>query len=395
MRKIFQIDLDPTRKFGLDILRCIAILCVVVEHGGNFLPENLKKINDLFVFDGVSLFFVLSGFLIGGILIKLLEKNQVIDRKLLVDFWIRRWFRTLPNYFLVLIILIILQVLFHSTSHFDTPTRTIYKWFIFSQNLITPHPWFFPEAWSLCIEEWFYLLIPFLIFTLIIYSGRTVKQAVLFAAVFILISITVFRYFRYENIQIYTYKDWDINFRKQVFTRLDSLMYGLIGAYLHFYFKHIWVKWKNQLLVLGIVIFILVKYILSEFFATGSLYNCVFSFSLTSLATLCLLPYLSEVKPSKGRIYRGITYISLISYSMYLLNYSLIQVWIVDRLEWESIISSAGLITVIKYLLFWFLVISLSALLYKYFEIPMTKLRDNIKVKRILLGGWGKLKAEG
>ncbi|WP_336515895.1 acyltransferase [Pollutibacter soli] len=387
MKKIFQIELDRSRKFGLDILRCIAILCVVIEHGGNFIPEKYRHYNEFLYFDGVSIFFVLSGFLIGGILIKLLQKNPVVDSKFLLDFWIRRWFRTIPAYFLVLFILIVLQVLFHRTSHFDSPVAIIYKWFIFSQNLVTPHPWFFPEAWSLCVEEWFYLLIPVIICLLIIFLKIKSRYSVLVTALFILVSITLFRYFRFQEITVANYEEWDIMFRKQVFTRLDSLMYGVIGAYISFYFNPFWKKYKRPMLFVGLILFLGAKYLLPLYTEVNGLYNCVFSFSVVSLGTLCLLPYLSDFKFSNpnavnGSFYTGITYISLISYSMYLLNYSLIQVWIIDRIPWGSFMSSVALIVTVKYILFWAMVIALSILLYKYFEVPMTKLRDNPRWKK-------------
>ena len=105
MKKFLTIEISDKRIYGLDILRALAILFVVVGHGKFLLPTKLYFLHEAFVFDGVSIFFVLSGFLIGGILIKLLDKSQPA-KELLVDFWIRRWFRTLPNYFLVLFILL-------------------------------------------------------------------------------------------------------------------------------------------------------------------------------------------------------------------------------------------------------------------------------------------------
>ena len=70
--------------------------------------------------DGVSIFFVLSGFLIGGILIKVLE-TEPATFKTLFNFWIRRWFRTLPNYLFILLILIFFYGAFRST----TPSFTL------------------------------------------------------------------------------------------------------------------------------------------------------------------------------------------------------------------------------------------------------------------------------
>ncbi|KFF11548.1 hypothetical protein IW15_15150 [Chryseobacterium soli] len=164
MMKVLSINIKQDRVFGLDILRCLAILFVVIGHGNYLLPTKISNIIDYFIFDGVSVFFVLSVFLIGGILIKEIE-NKDISFKLILNFWKRRWFRTLPNYFLILIILCILSVSFD--KDFDG-IRSIARYFVFSQNLFTPHPGFFPEAWSLSVEEWFYLLNPI---NYIIYFG--------------------------------------------------------------------------------------------------------------------------------------------------------------------------------------------------------------------------------
>ena len=123
------------------------------------MPEARYKYINFFIFDGVSIFFVLSGFLIGGILIKLLKEN-ILNSKLIITFWVRRWFRTLPNYFLILIILILLDSIYNENFSFYSYKR----YFLFSQNLFSKHPGFFPEAWSLSVEEWFYLLIPIIIF---------------------------------------------------------------------------------------------------------------------------------------------------------------------------------------------------------------------------------------
>ena len=101
--KIFgQIYVSNSRVFGLDILRALAILFVVLEHGNLLLPLQISSVIHFVIFDGVTLFFVLSGFLIGGILLKTLNKQDHTP-KTIFNFWKRRWFRILPNYFLILV----------------------------------------------------------------------------------------------------------------------------------------------------------------------------------------------------------------------------------------------------------------------------------------------------
>ena len=371
MRNILKIELNPGRIFGLDLLRALAILFVCVDHSTDFLPENLKVINKIFRFDGISVFFVLSGFLIGGILIKLLEGDKPNTAKLL-HFWKRRWFRTLPNYFLILIILVLLEILFNMDAF---SFQNTIPYFVFSQNLFQPHPWFFPEAWSLSIEEWFYLIVPALIVLGIRILRLPLQKSILYSAVFIILMVLGFRYYKYVNQPFEDILYWDLNFRKQVSTRFDSLMFGILGAYLQFYHFKNWIKYKKTLLFLGIIVLLGCR-ILQKIIPPYSIYSCVFSFVMISTGVLLLLPYLSELKTGKGMPYKMITYISLISYSMYLLNYSVVKIWVIDRVFNLFLPENTIIISFVKYGLFWSLTFILSILLYKYFEIPTTNLRD-------------------
>lgn len=381
MIRLLKIDLGSNRIFGLDILRALAILFVVIGHGQYLLPISFKSFHNLIVFDGVSIFFfVLSGFLIGGILIKLLDHNQP-SFGLLADFWVRRWFRTLPNYFLILIILLGFSYIYSTGDTFWIAKR----YFIFSQNLFSEHPYFFPEAWSLSIEEWFYLITPVLMMVLIALFRLSAKRAILLTVFTVIILILIWRYYKYSTLHISDNGEWDRLFRKQVFTRLDSLMFGVLGAYLQYYFREFWNRIQKPALIVGVLIFISLKILyVNNWIEITGLFHCVLSFSVTSLATLLLLPYLSNLKSGTGIAFKFFTSISLISYSMYLINLTLIQTFILDKINWEIMGDQSFLIYVIKYILYWFLTISFSILIYKYYEIPMTRLRDSKKIKGVI-----------
>lgn len=377
-----KIELKPNRVYGLDILRALAILFVVVGHGEYLFPYGQYEYVNYFVFDGVGIFFVLSGFLIGGILIKLLNENT-LSSKLIFNFWIKRWFRTIPNYFLILGTILVLNFIF--TDNFSIYGKKLF--FIFSQNLFWEHPDFFQEAWSLSVEEWFYLLIPIILFIVIKGFKISVNNAFLFTALSIIIGVTLFRYFRYFSYSTYdsSTKDnittWAETLKGQVFTRLDSLMYGVAGAYIFFHYKTFWNKYKVQFLILGLAIFIAIR-IHSLVDSSFGLYDWVFSFSTTSFATLCLIPFLSGIKTGKGIFYKAITYISLLSYSMYLVNLTIVQKWILENIDWKSLENFNGdLFLYSRYFLYWALTIIISILIYKYFEMPIMNLRDKVKIK--------------
>jgi peptidoglycan/LPS O-acetylase OafA/YrhL len=368
MKNIFKINISHDRVYGLDILRCLAILFVVLGHGNRLVPQEIAVYLGFIVLDGVSIFFVLSGFLIGGILIKQFEKKG-IDFKMIFDFWKRRWFRTLPNYFLILCVLSALHLMFTN----DFTLSSISSYFIFSQNLFTAHPnWFFPEAWSLSIEEWFYLLVPIIVLVMFYAFKLSKRKAIFYTAISIVLLVTFFRLYRYYTVGVV---DWDLVYRKQVFTRLDSLMFGVIGSYISYYYNPHWMKYKVPLLITGIFLLFLPKIITTSYYS--NLYISVFSFTVNALATLFVMPYLSDYKVGKGLVFTVITYVSLISYSMYLINLSLVQNWILLKIDLKSLGISWA---ILRYFLYWVLTVGLSILIYKYYEIPMTSLRDKVNL---------------
>lgn len=372
LKNFFKLQINPNRIYGLDILRASAILFVVFSHSSFLLPKILIPIT-FYSLDGVTIFFVLSGYLIGGILITIL-KSEGATFKSLLNFWVRRWFRTLPNYFLILSILTVLSFLYIDDFHFDE----IKMFFIFSQNLFSNNSSFFPEAWSLSVEEWFYLLIPIILFTTIKIFKVSYQKQIFFTTLFILILITVFRFYQFYDAPFQNTIEWQRSLHHQVFTRLDSLMYGVIGAYISFFYTHTWKKLKLPLFIIGIFLFLFEEII--EQSNISNFYYCVFSISVTSFATLLVLPYLSNLKKGNGFLFYILTYISLVSYSMYLINLSLIKDWLFIRANIFSLFPSDSLqSTLILYILYWVITLLISIIIYKFFELPIMKLRDKIK----------------
>ncbi|MCB2033267.1 MAG: hypothetical protein KDF57_08070, partial [Ottowia sp.] len=99
------------RNFGLDVLRSLAISAVLMNHAylGFFVANGLSKwegwraaLSACAVFS-IEWLFVLSGFLIGSMMIRSFETRAGWWASAR-DFWLRRWFRTIPNYYLFLAI---------------------------------------------------------------------------------------------------------------------------------------------------------------------------------------------------------------------------------------------------------------------------------------------------
>ncbi|TWP28541.1 acyltransferase [Apibacter muscae] len=377
MKKLI-IDMNESKRiFGLDILRTIAIIFVLLGHSSTFLPKKVAHYSNKILYDGVGIFFVLSGFLIGGILMQLLE-NYKINVKLLLYFWKKRWYRTLPNYYFVLIILILSDSLYNKNFNF----MYYLKYFFFCQNIFSINLTFFGDSWSLAIEEWFYLITPIIIYILIAIFNIKPKSAILLSAIFVISFFTLYRIIYTLNLDTLNYENI-INVRYTIFGRSDSIMFGILGAYLLYYKTYFWNNYKNIFLFLGI--FLSAFYYL--FPISNNFYSLTLSFTITSLSVLFMLPFFYNIKRGRGIFYRMITFISLISYSLYLVNMQISKFirFIVDNkadnfIEFYHINISNNyawsILFAICFISFWVLTFLISIVLYKYIEVPFMRYRD-------------------
>ncbi|RDS86335.1 acyltransferase family protein [Dyella psychrodurans] len=161
------------RKPGLDLLRAAAILWVMPFHSyiAGYMGGGVWRWSGWM---GVDLFFALSGFLIGSQVFNALISRGGVD---FVDFYLRRGFRTLPAYFVVL------GIYAAWPSMREEPgMMPLWQFLTYTLNLfIDPNRGAFSHAWSLCVEEQFYLLFP-LLALLLACTGRLARGAVVIAA---------------------------------------------------------------------------------------------------------------------------------------------------------------------------------------------------------------------
>ncbi|MES2427558.1 MAG: acyltransferase [Bacteroidota bacterium] len=368
---------DNKRIFGLDLLRFAAIISVLLVHSTSAL-FNENPVVGIGGFLGVEFFFVLSGMLIGTIIIKTHIKEKVTTFSSIKVFWVRRWFRTLPNYYLMFIVYLILA--FVSKDHPDIHGLKWVAYLLFLQNATTPEiNSFFGVAWSLCIEEWFYLLFPiFLILMQVFFKKKSIS---LLATIFIFIIIPLVG----RVILSFTNTlEWDSGFRKMLFLRLDSIAIGVLGAFINHYFINFWTKNKNRLFVLGTILLVssfVISYYTSKYdFAKQPKVGDIGFFAKTGLFTLIdisialFLPVLCALQINKSN-YLGkmVTFISLISYSLYLLH-PVVIILTIHFLRNES--------RIIMFSVIWMSSIIGAYLQYNLFEIKMTSLRDRFFKKK-------------
>lgn len=149
-----------TRAVGPDLLRALAILAVMLRHMPHSITPTLLAPVQTVAWAGVDLFFVLSGYLIGTQLLKSIRLGGSID---LGDFYVRRAFRILPAFATVLSVYFLFPGLREAAG-----IAPIWRFLTFTMNigLDVAQTSAFSHAWSLCVEEHFYLLLPLILLLL-------------------------------------------------------------------------------------------------------------------------------------------------------------------------------------------------------------------------------------
>lgn len=350
------------RIFGLDLFRAVAIVLVVLRHGGIVLGlGGIGSPGWLEMIDGVDLFFVLSGFLIGTILLKEMHREEGFTPRRLARFWKRRWFRTLPAYYLILAVNVLLV-----RTHFMNGDLSAFnaRFLVFLQNFNTPFTGFFWESWSLAVEEWFYLLTPLMMIALL--RILPAKWSFLAVTALMLVVPPILRYHRMDP-HLDTFWGY-IVIGKVVLTRLDSIAYGLLAAWTCYHYRTLWDKLRIPALLVGAAAILLLAttHPLEEVFLRQ-----VLIYSLIPLAAMLLLPAANSLRKINGPVPAAITHISKISYSMYLVNLALVAEVIRSRFP-----PTGTMDAIFKYMLFWAVVVVLASLLHRYFELPMLRLRE-------------------
>lgn len=155
----------PKRNLQLDVLRGLAILLVFGRHLEIPRPDGMLGIFAELWFRigwiGVDLFFVLSGFLIGGLLVTEFQQHGKIN---VMRFLVRRGLKIYPAYIVFIAYLVLtptLKALVSGGAVWDT---FVERWRLCWPNLLFLQNYLWTAAghtWTLAVEEHFYLLLPF------------------------------------------------------------------------------------------------------------------------------------------------------------------------------------------------------------------------------------------
>jgi len=307
-----------SKLYGLDHLRALAIILVFLYHYRLHIFGHPQWIADYAAFGwtGVDLFFVLSGFLISSQLFAQIKATGAFSLR---SFFTRRIFRIMPAYALIVAIYFLVPA-FHEREALPP----LWRFATFTQNLwldLGVHGTF-SHAWSLCVEEHFYLLLPLLLSGLLRFRLFRASAVLLVALFFVGFAIRVYCWKALYQPMAGRDGAWIAWYRHiyyPTWCRLDGLLAGVVLAAL-VQFRPVWwgrVSSYGNILLLSSVAVLTAAYFVVE--DQQSYTASVYGFPLVALGYGLLVG--GAVSPGSV-LYRWqsrvTTFIAAISYSVYL-----------------------------------------------------------------------------
>jgi peptidoglycan/LPS O-acetylase OafA/YrhL len=291
----------------LDCIRAIAILLVIATH---WFPDNSFINISTSILNGVDIFFVLSGFLISGILLhnrREAKKNNIPTSIVFKNFVCRRTLRIFPIYYLFILVLFLLgntiagAQIRENYLYFITYTSNFYYYNLGDWDNIS-------HLWSLAVEEQFYLIWPWL---LLLLPFRHLPVAI---GLFIIAGVGSRLYLATTPFSPLL-----------TFTCFDAFGLGAILAYAFLYKKDLLVKAYPLLSILALVA--LGLQIFRVYTQSSSLWldlrGCTALFSVWLIATIILEKYKRNTPLTFVFNNRFLLFVGKISYGIYLYHHSL------------------------------------------------------------------------
>jgi peptidoglycan/LPS O-acetylase OafA/YrhL len=316
------------RNFGLDVVRMFAILPVLAVHYSAFalkdVPQLIYVTGDL----GVEIFFALSGFLIGGIILRDFERG--FSWRVSLNFYVRRWMRTLPLYYVFFVASAFVTI--YGLTLDKVWSAKCLAYLLFLQNLAWPMlaQWYH-ESWSLAIEEWFYLIFPAMFAALV---GVPARARILVIALTLIVVPLALRVWFYDPAA-----DFDLYVRRIVALRLDAIAFGILAIWAVRTFPAGMRYWKNVIGLAGAAgVFVTIEILMGRI-DVGVFFLRTFSFSLASasFAAIVVWAYFQSWKHLEaGGESRVVVWFSSRSYALYLCHGSVVRTmlrhgWFAER----------------------------------------------------------------
>jgi peptidoglycan/LPS O-acetylase OafA/YrhL len=301
---------------GLDLQRACAIVLVLMSHYAGFVAGHhtfgfLDKIGS----SGVDLFFVLSGYLIGHQILAPVARGEDLP---LTAFFMRRLLRTLPNYYVVLALYLLVAAWAPHAPILGKSTPPLWQMLTFTQNVGLAYGQTFTHSWSLCIEEQFYVVLPLAVLALARWKR---SPALAWCALGAAIAAGIA--FRALAWKLHGYDAFSAEVYYSTFCRFDGLLPGVAIAMLRNFHPAVFARLQrhaNALLAVGLVVAIAALRCL-HYEAPNVFVSTAFGFSLVaaSFGLLTCAALGPDCLLNRLRV-PGAAQLALWSYAVYLVH---------------------------------------------------------------------------
>jgi peptidoglycan/LPS O-acetylase OafA/YrhL len=246
----------PTRMIGLDLLRLLAVTTVLGHHMER-APIDLQPVVKA-CFDGwylcgglgVDLFFVLSGFLVSGLLFAEYQKHGDLSIK---QFYLRRGWKIYPPFYFFIAFTFAFQLLVLGEKMRDRP---LFSELVFIQSY---QAGYWCHTWTLAVEEHFYILLPLLLLFLVRRNPGAGNpfRALPYVVATICVLLPVLRIVNLWARSDYSY----ITHIFPTHLRIDGLFFGVALGYAYHFHKAAFVRtlqpWRHVLIAGGVALLVL------------------------------------------------------------------------------------------------------------------------------------------
>jgi peptidoglycan/LPS O-acetylase OafA/YrhL len=363
--------MNQPRSNGLDTLRALAIVLVFMYHYMVFVSgETTFGWASTVGWVGVDLFFVLSGYLIGHQVFA----GMAAQRRLsLSSFYARRALRTWPVFWVVLAA----YFLFPSVMGGREPVA-LWRFLTFTQNYQLQPGTAFSHAWSLCIEEQFYLVLPLVVWCALRMGTRRYQAwALLFALLAAGIAARAALWAAHGRDSVGSTAGYYPNIYYATLCRFDEFLPGIAIAMIRSFHPLLWRRLMERgaaLFWFGVVAVGTALYgVHSHYYIEGygyPFFMTVFGYSCVAAAfSLLVASALSERSPLHFVCVPGAQRLALWSYSIYLSHKAVAH--ILDTYATEHALAPS-----LKLLAITAASLAVGAVLYRLVELPFMNLRD-------------------
>ena len=354
------------RSKTLDILRAVAVLLVIGRHLQPCPPELNAALSGFTThwrmggWIGVDLFFVLSGFLVSGLLFKERQRYGTLSPK---NFLLRRGLKIYPAFYAMLAATVAVRLV----TGKGVPLAGLLREIFFVQNY---GPGLQGHTWSLAVEEHFYLLL-----LLVLFVGMRRERSDSGARPFAWLPrffVTVALLCLGLRLYVHFTTPYFTNHTHQFPThlRIDSLLFGVLLSYFYHYHAGVWRVWtaryRGAWAILGVAL------LLPPFFVPVEQSNWLsnIGFTMLYMGSGLLLCALADVTPPDNWLVRGVAFVGARSYSVYLWHVA-VMTWLGNGLRGRVGWYAYALVSVLGAL-------AVGIVAAQLLEVPVLRLRDRI-----------------